>query len=142
VIVEGCLVKDREHRIASASELAERLAVVARRLGRAEDVAMEGPRRRTTDRLPPVRGVVGAFERPSNAQLGRTRAKTMSHRRVASYAGFAGLLLGAASVYGLVTWRSGSENRAEPIPASATSPEAPKSGGSAPVAQRTKSSER
>jgi serine/threonine-protein kinase len=142
VIVEGCLVKDREHRIASASELAERLAAIARRLGRAEDVAMEGPRRRTTDRLPPVRGVVGAFERPSSAQLGRSRAKTMSHRRVASYAGLAGLLLGAASVYALVTWRSGSEERVEPDRASTTSPEASKSGGSAPVAQRTKSSGR
>src|SRR4051812_27078786 len=49
-IVEGCLVKDRTRRIGSASELAERLAVVARRLGRDED--SDSPRRRATDRLP------------------------------------------------------------------------------------------
>jgi serine/threonine protein kinase len=98
VIVEGCLVKDRDHRIASASELAERLAAVARRLARADDSANEGPRRRSTDRFPPVRGVVGAFERPS--QLGaRSTARGMSRRRVASYAGLVGVLIGAASVY-------------------------------------------
>lgn len=107
VIVEGCLVKDREHRIASASELAERLAVIARRLGRAEEALMDGPRRRSTDRLPPVRGVVGALDRPSVASLGR--ASAMSRRRVASYAGLAGLLVGAASVYALGAWRGGAE---------------------------------
>ena len=139
VIVEGCLVKDREHRIASASELAERLAGVARRLGRAEDASMEGPRRRSTDRLPPIRGVVGAFERPSNAQLGRARAKSMSPRRVASFAGLVGLLVGAAGVYALVTWRSGGEDAAVRDSTSATSPRSAETkSGSAPVAQRTK----
>jgi eukaryotic-like serine/threonine-protein kinase len=103
VIVEGCLVKDREHRIASSSELAERLAAVARRLGRAEDAALEGPRRRSTDRLPPVRGVVGAFDRPSHGQLrSRVPVRRMSPRRVASCAGIAGILIGAAGVYALV----------------------------------------
>jgi serine/threonine protein kinase len=144
VIVEGCLVKDRAHRIASASELAERLAAVARRLGRADEGALEGPRRRTTDRLPPVRGVVGAFERPSNAQLGRSRVKPMSARRLASYAGLAGLLVGAASVYALVTWRAGSEGASSPDRASAAPTEAAsgKSGGPSPVAQRTTNSAR
>jgi serine/threonine protein kinase len=144
VIVEGCLVKDREHRIASASELAERLAAVARRLGRADEGALEGPRRRTSDRLPPVRGVVGAFERPSNAQLGRSRVKPMSARRLASYAGLAGLLVGAASVYALVTWRAGSEGASSPDRASAAPTEAAsgKSGGPSPVAQRTTNSAR
>jgi serine/threonine-protein kinase len=142
VIVEGCLVKDREHRIASASELAERLAAVARRLGRAEEAALDSPRRRSTDRLPPVRGVVGAFERPSSAQLGRSRAKTMSHRRVASYAGLVGLLVGAVSVYALVTWRSGSELPSEADRAAAPSSRAAAKSGPAPVAQRAQRSAR
>jgi hypothetical protein len=115
VIVEGCLVKDREHRIGSAAELAERLAAVARRLGRAEEAAMDGPRRRSTDRLPPVRGVVNAFERPSSAALAQRRA-IMSQRRVASYAGLAGPLIGAAGVYALVSWRAGNAG-ADPAPA-------------------------
>jgi serine/threonine-protein kinase len=127
VIVEGCLVKDREHRIGSAAELAERLAAVARRLGRAEDAAMEGPRRRSTDRLPPVRGVVNAFERPSNAALAHRRA-AMSQRRVASYAGLAGLLLGAAGVYALVSWRAGNV-AAEPTPAADVAPAAEAASG-------------
>jgi serine/threonine-protein kinase len=129
VIVEGCLVKDREHRIGSAAELAERLAAVARRLGRAEDAAMEGPRRRSTDRLPPVRGVVNAFERPSNAALAHRRA-TMSQRRVASCAGLAGLLLGAAGVYAFVSWRDGN-TAAEPTPAVETAPTAEAASGAA-----------
>lgn len=140
VIVEGCLVKDREHRIASASELAERLAAVARRLGRADDAQQDGPRRRSTDRLPPVRGVVGAFDRPSSAQLARSRAKPMSSRRVASFAGLIGLLVGAAGVYALVTWRSASDAASAPESAAAAPSEAASgaSGGPAPVAQRTK----
>ncbi|HWO09801.1 MAG TPA: serine/threonine-protein kinase, partial [Polyangiaceae bacterium] len=85
VIVEGCLVKDRDHRIASASELAERLAAVARRLSRAEDAELDGPRRRSTDRLPPVRGAAGTFDRPSLAlSRAEARARARSQRRVAS----------------------------------------------------------
>jgi eukaryotic-like serine/threonine-protein kinase len=113
VLVEGCLVKDREHRIGSSSELAERLAAIARRLGRAEDAAMEGPRRRTTDRLPPVRGVVGAFDRPSHAPSGARAARGMSARRVASYAGLVGILIGAAGVYALVGRGGADEAKAD-----------------------------
>lgn len=145
VIVEGCLVKDRDHRIASASELAERLASVARRLGRAEDAGMEGPRRRSTDRLPPVRGVVGAFERPPSSSHSRAEAGAISRRRLASYAACAGLLIGALGVYALVAWRGGGH---EATHAPATAPAAvaapgngtPNAAGSAEtVAQRTKS---
>jgi serine/threonine protein kinase len=109
-IVEGCLVKDRTRRIGSASELAERLAVVARRLGREEDVAPDSPRRRATDRLPPVRGVVGALDRPSNAQLRgvfRLVPRGMSYGRVASLAGLLGVVLGAVLVYCVVAMRGG-----------------------------------
>ena len=135
VIVEGCLVKDREHRIGSASELAERLASVARRLSRAEDAELEGPRRRSTDRLPPVRGVVGAFERPSvSLSRGEARARARSQRRVASYAALAGLVVGAAAVYALVSWRGDVPPRAaeeaRPSSAAGADPSA--------VAQRTK----
>jgi eukaryotic-like serine/threonine-protein kinase len=139
VIVEGCLVKDREHRIGSSSELAGRLAAVARRLGRAEDIAMEGPRRRSTDRLPPVRGVVGAFERPSRTSLGtRALPHGMSARRVASYAGVVGLLIGAAGVYALVGRGSGDAAVAKPADGVSNTT----SGAMAPptVAQRTKNS--
>jgi serine/threonine-protein kinase len=141
VLVEGCLVKDREHRIGSASELAERLAAVARRLSRAEEAELEGPRRRSTDRLPPVRGVVGAFERPSvSVSRAEARERARSQRRVASYAGLAGLVVGAAAVYALVTWRAGGESgegRGAPRAAEAT----PSPAGADPsaVAQRTKS---
>lgn len=105
-IVEGCLVKDRAHRIGSAGELAERLAAVARRLGRSEEGA---PRRRATDRLPPVRGVVGALDRTSSAPLrgvDRLVPKGTSYGRVASCAGLLGVVLGAASVYAVVSLRA------------------------------------
>jgi eukaryotic-like serine/threonine-protein kinase len=107
-IVEGCLVKDRTHRIGSASELAERLATVARRLGRADDDALDTPRRRATDRLPPVRGVVGALDRPSNASMRGLVPRGTSYGRVASLAGLVGVVLGALAVYVLVLWRGGS----------------------------------
>lgn len=155
VIVEGCLVKDREHRIASASELAERLAAVARRLGRAEEAGMEGPRRRSTDRLPPVRGKVGAFDRPSLAALGSEQRKgRMSEGRLAAYAGLAGLLLGAACVYALVSWRGAGASdtavRAPSLQSDVTSAVPGEPASSAPrpvpgqttVAQRSRSSER
>jgi hypothetical protein len=148
VIVEGCLVKDRNHRIASVTELAERLAAVARRLGRADDASNEGPRRRSSDRLPPVRGKVGAFDRPSSAALGAQRRRgSVSEGRVAAYAGLAGLLLGAASVYALVSLRNAGANDTAPassvqsdtaleaVPASV--PRAVQ--GQTTVAQRTKS---
>lgn len=112
-IVEGCLVKDRTRRIGSASELAERLAAVARRLGRAEDVSLDNPRRRATDRLPPVRGVVGALDRPSNAApkgMDRLVPRGTSYGRVASFAGLLGVALGALSVYGVVAWRAGASS--------------------------------
>jgi serine/threonine protein kinase len=124
VIVEGCLVKERDHRIASASELAERLAAVARRLGRAEEASIDGPRRRSTDRLPPVRGKVGAFDRPQVTAL-ETERRTSSQRRIAACAGLAGLLLGAAGVYGLVSWRSAAETGSARTPSA--QPELPNS---------------
>jgi len=137
VIVEGCLVKDREHRIGSASELAERLAAVARRLSRAEDAELEGPRRRSTDRLPPVRGVVGAFERPSvSLSRAEARARARSQRRVASYAGLAGLVVGAAAVYALVSWRA--DATAPPRAAEEARPSSAASADPSAVAQRTK----
>jgi serine/threonine-protein kinase len=104
-IIEGCLVKDRTRRIGSASELAERLAVVARRLARGEEGSPDMPRRRETDRLPPVRGVVGALDHPSNAPLRGGAGRRPSHTRIAWIAGLLGAALGAASAYGIVTWR-------------------------------------
>lgn len=108
-IVEGCLVKDRTHRIGSASELAERLAVVARRIGRVEE-GSSLPRRRVTDRLPPVRGVVGALDRPSNAELryvDRLVPEGTSYSRVASLSALLGVVLGAIAAYGVASWRAG-----------------------------------
>jgi serine/threonine-protein kinase len=108
-IVEGCLVKDRTRRIGSASELAERLAAVARRLGRAEEGLVDSPRRRATDRLPPVRGVVGALAHPSTAPLrgmDRLVPQGTSYGRVAWLAGLCGLTLGALSAYAIVSWRA------------------------------------
>jgi eukaryotic-like serine/threonine-protein kinase len=138
VIVEGCLVKDREHRIASASELAERLASVARRLSRAEDAANEGPRRRSTDRMPPVRGVVGAFDRPSHVPA----VRGMSRGRLASYAGLIGLLIGAATAYAAVSLRGAGESAAQGVaspPAAGSAPGSATNGpGTTTVAQRAK----
>jgi hypothetical protein len=48
-VIEGCLTKDREARIATAREVAERLEAVARRLSRGGERG-----RRATDRLPPA----------------------------------------------------------------------------------------
>ena len=104
-IIEGCLVKDRTRRIGSASELAERLSVVARRLGRGEEGSPDMPRRRETDRLPPVRGVVGALDHPSNAPLRGIAGRRPSHTRIAWVAGLLGAALGAASAYRIATWR-------------------------------------
>ena len=68
----------------------------------------------------------------------------MSSRRVASCAGLVGLLVGAASVYALVTWRSASDAASGPEGASAAPSEAASgpSSSPAPVAQRTKNSSR
>lgn len=150
-IVEGCLVKDRTRRIGSASELAERLAAVARRLGRTEDASADGPRRRATDRLPPVRGVVGAFERSSNPSLSgadRLVPRGMSHGRVASLAALAGVVLGALTVYAWLASAApeqGSSSAARSGDGPVASPDArrPPSGMGAPsqptVARRTQS---
>jgi serine/threonine protein kinase len=134
-IVEGCLVKDRTRRIGSASELAERLAAVARRLGRDEPGAMDTPKRRATDRLPPVRGVVGAFDHAANGSLrggGRLIPKGASYGRVAWLAGLCGLALGALSAYGIVSWRA--THGAAGIAAGSSAPAA---GSAATVARST-----
>lgn len=107
-IVESCLVKDRTQRIGSARELAERLSAVARRLGRRGVASLEAPRRRATDRLPPVRGVVGALDqRTSVAPTGMLRWMSggKSHARVASVAGLIGVLLGALGAVGVSKMR-------------------------------------
>jgi serine/threonine protein kinase len=134
-IVEGCLVKDRTRRIGSASELAERLAVVARRLGREES---DNPRRRATDRLPPVRGVVGALDRPSNIALRALDGPAMggpSYGRVAWMAGLAGAVVGAACVYLLSSWRGGSGNARAATPSAMPASASPTSADTA-VARR------
>jgi serine/threonine protein kinase len=143
-IVEGCLVKDRTHRIGSASELAERLAVVARRLGRPDEEALDAPRRRATDRLPPVRGVVGALDRPSSGRGDRLVPRGTGYGRVASLAGLVGVALGALAAYGLVTWLGSSTGAgkapstvaAEPGDSASSATEA---GSPSAVARRTKS---
>ncbi|MEO8183527.1 MAG: serine/threonine-protein kinase [Deltaproteobacteria bacterium] len=127
-IVEGCLVKDRTRRVGSASELAERLAAVARRLGRDEEGAVDSPRRRATDRLPPVRGVVGALDHPANAPLrggNRPAARGTSYGRVAWLAGLCGLLLGALSAYAIVSWRAGALPNSVAAGGAAAGPAAP-----------------
>lgn len=50
-VVEGCLVKERQHRIQSAHDVSERLSSIARRLSKSTNVSF-APRRRATDRLP------------------------------------------------------------------------------------------
>ncbi len=147
-VVEACLIKDRTHRVGSAGELAERLAAVARRLGREGDGGRDAPRRRSTDRLPPVRGVVGALDRPSNAPLrgvDRFVPRGTSYGRVASCAGLLGVVLGAASVYALVSlrdgrWGSGSEASAASAGGSDRADKLPE-GDPARVARRAKSAD-
>jgi serine/threonine-protein kinase len=97
-IVEGCLVKDRNQRIPSARDLADRLAAVARRLAR--DVGETGrtPQRRATDRLPPVRGASGAKSGQRAAFF-----SSPSRLRLASAAGLLGIVVGAVSSYMLVS---------------------------------------
>lgn len=51
-LVEGCLIKDREHRVQTALEVAETLERIARRLVRPGTDARFTPRRRLTDRMP------------------------------------------------------------------------------------------
>jgi serine/threonine-protein kinase len=134
-IVEGCLVKDRADRVASANELAERLGAVSRRLARTELGSNDNPRRRATDRLPPVRGVTGVFDRPTSAApvsgLDKLFPRGTSTGRVASVSGLIGVTLGALSVYGVVALRGGSSELPGMRPARA--PEAVTSSAAAPV---------
>lgn len=51
IVVEGCLVKEREDRIPTAQEVSERLAGIARRLASRSEEEELAPRRRATDRL-------------------------------------------------------------------------------------------
>lgn len=51
-IIEGCLRKDREQRVASAALVAQRLTAIARRLATDPRELDRTPRRRATDRLP------------------------------------------------------------------------------------------
>lgn len=97
-IVESCLVKDREGRIGSASELAERLGEAARRLGLVEGLRPLSPRRRATDRLPQAR----------KAKRGQTwlpglEASAFSsgigYGRVAVFSGLLGAGVGAMAMY-------------------------------------------
>jgi serine/threonine protein kinase len=60
-LVEACLAKEREHRVQTARELAERLSAIARRLAEKSPGALLAPRRRATDRL---RGRAVAVELP------------------------------------------------------------------------------
>lgn len=68
-IVESCLVKDREKRLQSASELEAKLSSVARRLATEATEAGITPRRRATDRL--YLGVKTAADRDPNANPDR-----------------------------------------------------------------------
>ncbi len=53
VLIEECLQKDREKRLATAHLLAKRLSTIARRLSTCPEELGRTPRRRATDRLPP-----------------------------------------------------------------------------------------
>lgn len=114
-IVEGCLVKDRNQRIASARELAERLAAVARRLARDGAAVGRVPQRRATDRLPPAQQ--GAFAKSRGGPLLERRPFAGASRlRVASAAGLVGLLVGAASAYAFISSGATEPSRPAAVP--------------------------
>lgn len=101
-IIEGCLVKDREHRIGSASELAERLGEAARRLGQSEGLRPCSPRRRATDRLPRARDAKrGQTWLPGLEASGLSRIVPAgtSYGRVAVFSGLLGIGFGAMGTY-------------------------------------------
>lgn len=97
-IVEGCLQKDREKRLPLASDLADQLGHVTRRLARELGSTPPSPRRRATDRIP-VEGPGVGGPTPDRDTL---VPQGMSYLRVASLAAFAGLAMGAFLVYALL----------------------------------------
>lgn len=103
-IVEACLKKDRKQRLASASELADRLAYVTRRLAREIGSTPPSPRRRATDRLPLEGAPAG---QPARGLDGLVPSGT-SYTRVASVGVFAGLAMGAVLAYAVLGRNSSS----------------------------------
>ncbi len=62
-LAEACLIKDRDHRLATAAEFAERLRAVGRRLAQSREESHFVPRRRMTDRFPSERIATGSARR-------------------------------------------------------------------------------
>jgi len=104
-LAEACLIKDREYRLATAAEFAERLRAVGSRLAQSRELAHFVPRRRMTDRFPAERITAGAAwrARPPVAsrrtRTGALRGSWLSGRRwsrgaLAAAAGLSGTAVG------------------------------------------------
>ncbi|HVU00820.1 MAG TPA: serine/threonine-protein kinase [Polyangiaceae bacterium] len=145
-IVEGCLQKDREHRIQSAREVANRLTAIARRLGAAAGVP-DGRQRRATDRLPKDSAGAGARKAALGVdeirQLEGLRARRTTLSIVSAVAGIA---VGAIVALAVLASRSDVSPEiavappstvAAPVPAPAARP-TPRSLSSLPMAAAPK----
>ncbi len=139
-IVEGCLVKDRNGRVGSAAELAERLGAIARRLGQTAAVRPGTPRRRSTDRLPPLHAPAGGLSRVTSgsSSFDRVPPRRMSTLGVASIAGLLGVTLGATIVYAAVAMREESAQRRQQVQQSPARSGAAAVDETPAVARRTK----
>jgi serine/threonine-protein kinase len=113
-VVEGCLAKDRNARIQTIREVADRLSAIARRLD-GPDAFSNAPRRRATDRLPAKEGEGLARVR---AALGTDDVQALVRLRprssvVGAVSATVGVIAGAA----LATWLG-----ATPAPAAVAQP--------------------
>lgn len=122
VIIEACLIKDRDKRMQSAAELSLRLSGVARRLSADPEIVGRSPRRRATDRLP-------ADSRPTRESLAGTGLPWILRAWLAlglpaptrGAVGFAALVLGATGGFAVAR----ELQRPQPVIIQASAPAAP-----------------
>jgi len=126
--VEGCLIKDPEHRFGSALEVAERLEKVGRRLAAAGTRALLAPQRRVTDRLGPRLEAALASAGAASHRLVQRSAVQRGVPLLALATGCGGLLVGL----GLgVAWSTAAPPRAEDLAVADSPPRArPQAAGS------------
>jgi serine/threonine-protein kinase len=126
-LVEACLVKDRDQRVQTAREVAERLGRIARRL--AGPGSAPHPGRRATDRLPH-----GARAATSTDGVARFRPRASVVGIVSALAGLlSGIALATVLGGGSTTPSEVAPARDVPAPSVAAPEAAPASSGRAPL---------
>ncbi|MEN9577864.1 MAG: hypothetical protein RJA70_873 [Pseudomonadota bacterium] len=96
-LIEACLVKDREHRLGTAHELAKRLSSIARRLSTSPEELGRTPRRRATDRLPAAPQPLKGTGAPLGVRFWHALGIPVPNRATV---GFLSILVGLAGGFG------------------------------------------